>query len=71
MNSNLHHGDVISEIGLLNSHTLPQYNKSSNSNYMNMSVGNVDVNGDYCYMNISTGYESKNRNSTVSTNKRY
>ena len=29
---------------------------------MNMSVEKGDVNGDYCYMNSSTGYESKNHN---------
>ena len=70
MNSNLHNKDVSSVIGLLNIHTLPQDNESSNLNEMNMSVENCDVNGDYCYMNNYTGSESKNHNSIYYTNKR-
>ena len=35
-----------------------------------MSVQNSYVNGDYCYMNISTGYESKNYNYIDYINKR-
>ena len=35
-----------------------------------MSVDNGDVNGNYCYMNSSTGSESKNPNSKVSVKKR-
>ena len=34
-----------------------------------MIVENSDVNGDYCHMNSSTGYESKNQNSIDYTNK--
>ena len=63
INANLHNGDVISGIGLLNSHTIPQDNESSNSNDMNISVENGDVVGDYCYMNSSNWSESKNHNS--------
>ena len=48
MNDNLHNGDVSSIIGLLNSHTLPQANKSSKLNEINMSVGNGDVDVNYC-----------------------
>ena len=35
-----------------------------------MSVDNGDVNGDYCYTNSSTVYESKNHNYIYYTNKR-
>ena len=70
INDNSHNKDVSSGIGLLNSHTLPQDNESSNLNETNMRVDNGDVNGDYCYMNIYTGYESKNSNSIDYTNKR-
>ena len=38
---------------------------------MNMSVDNCYVNGSYCYMNISTGSESKNHNSIDYTKKIY
>ena len=38
---------------------------------MNMIVENGDVNGDYCYMNIYNGYESKNDNSIDYTKNRY
>ena len=71
MNATLHNGDVSSWIGLLNRHTLPQYNESSNLSYMNMNVGNVDINGDYCYRNGSTGPESKNHKSIDYKKKRY
>ena len=37
---------------------------------MNMGVENGDVNGGHCYMNSSTGCESKNHNSIYYTNKR-
>ena len=58
-----------SGIGLLNSHTLPQYNESSKLNEMNISVYNCDVNGAYCYMNSSTGYDINNHNSIDYTKK--
>ena len=45
MNDTLQNGDLSSGIGLLNIHTLPQYNESSDLNEMNMSVDNGDVNG--------------------------
>ena len=45
MNDNLQNGYVSSGIGSLNIHTLPQYNKSSNLNEMNVGVENGDVNG--------------------------
>ena len=51
----LQNGDACSEIGLLNCHTVPQDNKSSKLDDMNMCVKNGDVNGEYCYINISTG----------------
>ena len=54
MNDTLHNGDLSSGIGLLNRHTLPQYNESSNFNEINISVDNGGVNGDYFYMNSST-----------------
>ena len=46
INETLQNGDVISGIGLLNSHTLPQYEESNELNEINMSVDNGDVNGD-------------------------
>ena len=65
----LQNGYVSSGIGLLNSHTLHQYNESSNFNDMNMIVDNGGVNVDYLYLNISTGSESKNHNSVDYSNK--
>ena len=47
MNETLQNGYVISEIGLLNSHTPPQTKKSSILNKINTSVENGDVNGEY------------------------
>ena len=70
MNETLHNGDMGSGIGLLNSHNIPQYKKSSNLNLMHMSVENGDANGDYCYMNGSTISESNNHNSVEYTKKR-
>ena len=70
MNTNLQNVDMSNGIGLLNSHTLPQDNKSSNLNEMNMSIGNCDVNGGYCYMNISTVSESNIHNYIYYTKKR-
>ena len=69
-NSNLHHGYVSSGIGLLNIHTLSQCNESSKLNEINMGAENGDVNSGHCYMNSATGYEAKNLNNIVSTNKR-
>ena len=54
MNETLHNVDVTSVIFLLNSHTLPQDNDSSNLNEMNISGETLDVNGDYFYLNNST-----------------
>ena len=48
MNKTLHNGYVISIIGLINRHSLPQDNLSGKLNKTNMSVDNGDVNGDYC-----------------------
>ena len=56
INDTLQNIDVSSGIGLLNGHTIPQDNESSNFNEMNMSVDNGDVNGAYCYINSSTIY---------------
>ena len=70
MNETLHNGYVSSGIGLLNSHTLPQDNESSKLDDMNVSVGNSDINGDYFYMNTSTGYVINNHNSIDYTKKR-
>ena len=58
-----------SGIGLLNSHTLSQFNESSHLNKMNMGVENFDVNGGNCYMNIITVFEANNHNSIYSTKK--
>ena len=69
MNETLKNGYVSSGIGLLNSHTLYQDNESSKPNGMNISVENGDANGDYCYMNSSTIYVTKNQNSIDYTKK--
>ena len=69
MNDNLQNGDVSSGIGLLNSHTLPQDNESIKLNDVNIGAENDDINGDYCYINISTGYESNNHNTIDYTKK--
>ena len=69
MNETLHNGYESSVIGLLYSHTIPQYKQSMNLNEMNMSVENGDVNGDYCYINSSTGCVIKNHNIIHYTNK--
>ena len=63
MNETLQNVAVISVSGVLNSHTLPQTIKLSKLDEMNMSVDNVDVNGDYCYMNSSTVFVIRNHNS--------
>ena len=55
----LHNVYVSSGIGLLNRHTPTQDNESNNLNEMNMSVDIGDDNGDYCYVNSSTGSEIK------------
>ena len=54
INETLHHGYFISGIGLLNSHNIPQYNKSGKLKDINMSVNNGGVNCDYFYVNSST-----------------
>ena len=59
MKVTLQNGDMSSGIGLLNIHTIPQANKASKLNEMNMGVDNGDVIGDYCYMNSSTGSVNK------------
>ena len=64
-------GDENSLTGLINSPPSPPKDKeSSKLNEMNMSVKNGDVNGDYCYMNISTGSVINNQNSIDYANKR-
>ena len=62
MNTNLHNGDVSSGIGLLNSQNIPQDIESSKLDEMNMSFDNGGINGDYFYMNSSTGSESNHDN---------
>ena len=71
MNDTLHNWDVSSVIGLQKTHNLPQANKSSKVNGVNISVDNGHFNGDYCYMNSSTGYIINNKNYIDYTNKRY
>ena len=69
-NATFKNGYVSSGIGLLKIHTLPQDKQSGNFNDMNMNIENVDVNGDYCYMNIYTVSESNNHNSIDYTKKK-
>ena len=47
-----------------------QDNRPNKMNDMNISVENCDVNGDYYYMNSSTGYVINNHNFIDYTNKR-
>ena len=70
MDDTLYNGDVSSGIGLLNRHTLPQDNKSSKLNEMNMSYENGDVNDNYCYINSYTGSVINNNNSIDYTKKK-
>ena len=65
MNDKLQNGDVSSVIGLLNSHAIPQDDELINLIAIFISVHNGDVNVIYCYINDSTGSESKDRNSIV------
>ena len=69
MNTNLQNVYVSSWIGLINIHTLSQFNKSSNLTYMNWGFFNGDVSGGHCYSNIQTVSESNNHKSIYSTNK--
>ena len=69
MNENLQNGYVSSGIGLLNSHNIPQDNKSSKPNDMNSSVYNGVVNGYYCYMNNYTEFLINNHNYSDYTKK--
>ena len=70
MHANLQNGEVSNGIGLLNSHSPPQYNESRNLNEMNMGVENGYVNGVPCYININTESKSKNHNCIDYTKKR-
>ena len=54
MNANLQNVDGSSGIGLLNNHTLPPHNESSNLDETNIGVENGDVNGGHCYINSTT-----------------
>ena len=71
INSNWNNRDMSIGIGVLNSHNLHQYNKSSNLNEMNMGVENGDANSGHFYMNSANGSESKNQKSIDSTKKIY
>ena len=71
INDTLQNGHMSSWIGLLNSHTLLQDNESSKPNEKNMSVDNGYVNGNYFYINSSTGYIIKNHNYIDYTQIRY
>ena len=63
INANSHNGDVISGIGLINSHSIPQFNESRNLNEMNCGVKNGDVSGSNFYVNSKTVSEANNCNS--------
>ena len=69
VNSNLQNGDNNCEIGLINIHTLPQCNKSSNLNETNWGFKNSDVSGGHCYVNSHTASEANNNKSIYSTKK--
>ena len=62
MNADLQNVDVISVIGLIQSHTLLQFNESHNLNDMNWGVENGYISGGNCYMNIHTISKAKNLN---------
>ena len=68
-NETLESGDVRSGIGLLNSHNTPQSNEWSKLNKMKTVVDNVDVNGDYFYMNSSNIYVIINHSFIDYTNR--
>ena len=71
MNAYLHNGDVSSRIGLINIHTISQFNEPSNLDEMNWGVENVDFSGGRFYINIHTLSEAKNHDSIYYTNKKY
>ena len=66
----LNNGDVSRGIGLLKSHTLPQFNESSYFNDMDWDVENLDVMGRNCFIDIRTLSKAKNKNSVDFTNKK-
>ena len=59
-----------SGIGLINSHTISQFNKESDFNYMNWGVENGYVSSGNFYMNRHTLSEVDNHNYIYSRNKR-
>ena len=69
MNETFHNGYMSSGIGLLNSHNTPQDNEWSKPIEMNISFDNGDINGDYLYINSSTGSVIRNNNSIEYKNK--
>ena len=70
MNNHLQNGYVISGIGLLNGHILPQNNESSKLNEKNISVDNGDINCEYCCINSYTVSVINNHNLVYYTSKR-
>ena len=50
MHSDLKNGDVSRVIGLINNHTLSQFNEPSYFNEMDWDVENGDVSGGHCFM---------------------
>ena len=68
INYTLYNVDVSIAITLLSRHNILQDNESSNMSEMNVVVVNGDINGDNCYLNNTTGYESNNHNSIDYTN---
>ena len=69
INSDFNNGDVSCVIGLIKSQTLSQFNESSLFNDMDWGAGNVDVSGEYFFMNSCTLSEANIQNSIGSTNK--
>ena len=69
MNDDLQNGCVSSGIGLINSHTLPQCNKWSNSTEINWGVKNINISGGHSYTNSHTPSEAKNHSSVYSKKK--
>ena len=66
----LQNGDMSSGIGLINSHTLSQFNEFCNLNETNWGVKNGDVSVGNCCINSHTIYKAINNNYTDSTNNR-
>ena len=69
INANLKNGDMNGVIGLIKSHTLPQFNEPSYFNEIYQDVENGDMSSGHYFMNSHTLFEANNHNAISSTKK--